>query len=251
MAYDYLNKTGLTQLWAKIKEKFVLKEHKTGSNSEYKVLSDNNLTDDLKQKILNAGDSSFDGQYTSLTGKPSIEGHELASGNQTAASLGLATPSDVSTATADMATQTWVNGKGYQTSAQVQQAITTATADMATQTWVTGRGYATTSSVNSLISAAVAGAYKAKGSVAFASLPALTTAAVGDVYNVTNQFSTTGDFMEGAGKTYSAGTNVVCVDAGSGAKKWDVLAGFVDLAGYVAKTDLVAITETEIDQICV
>ena len=72
MAYDYLNKTGLTNLWAKIKEKFVLKEHKTGSSSEYKVLSDNNLTDDLKQKILNAGDSTFDGQYTSLTGKPSI-----------------------------------------------------------------------------------------------------------------------------------------------------------------------------------
>ena len=275
MAYDYLNKTGLTNLWAKIKEKFVLKEHKTGSSSEYKVLSDNNLTDDLKQKILNAGDSTFDGQYTSLTGKPSIEGHELASGNQTAASLGLATPSDVSTATADMATQAWVNGKGYQTSAQVQQAVTTATDDMATQTWVTGRGYATTSaltsatadmatktwvtsqkyattsSVNSLISAAVAGAYKAKGSVAFASLPAIATATVGDVYNVTNQFSTTGDFMEGAGKTYSAGTNVVCVDAGSGTKKWDVLAGFVDLAGYVAKTDLVAITETEIDEICV
>ena len=223
MAYNYLDKTGLTKLWTKIKDKFVVKEHKTGSDSEYKVLSDNNLTDDLVEKIMSAGDSTFDGQYTSLTGKPSIEGHELASGNQTAASLGLATPSDIATATTDMATKTWVGEQNY----------------------------ATTSNVNSLISAAVAGAYKAKGSVAFASLPELDTATVGDVYNVTDQFSTTENFMEGTGKTYPAGTNVVCVDAGSGAKKWDVLAGFVDLAGYVAKTDMVAITETEIDDICV
>lgn len=251
MAYDYLNKTGLTKLWTKIKDKFVIKELKTDSDSEYKVLSDNNLTDALVEKIMSAGDSSFDGQYTSLTGKPSIEGHELASGNQTAASLGLATPSDISEATTDMATQTWVTSQSYATSTVVDSKISTATADMATQTWVQGQGYATTSNVNSLISAAVAGAYKAKGSVAFASLPALASATIGDVYNVTDQFSTTADFMEGAGKSYSAGTNVVCVDAGSGAKKWDVLAGFVDLAGYVVKTDMVAITDTEIDEICV
>ena len=138
MAYTHLDKPGLTHLWAKIKEKFVLKEYKTGSSSEYKVLSDNNLTDDLKEKILNAGDSSFDGQYTSLTGKPSIEGHELASGNQTAASLGLATPSDISTATEDMATQTWV----------------------------TSQNYATTSNVNTLISQAVSTVYTPKGSLA-------------------------------------------------------------------------------------
>lgn len=276
MAYKYLDKTGLTDLWAKIKEKFVLKEHKTGSSTEYKVLSDNNLTDDLKQKILNAGDSSFDGQYTSLTGKPSIEGHELAPGNQTAASLGLATPTDISTATADMATQTWVTGKGYQTSAQVQQAITTATDDMATQTWVTGQNYATTtaltsattdmatqtwvtsqsyattSNVNTLISQAVSSVYKAKGSVA--SLEELNTkdetGSAGDVYNFSNEFTTDAGFVEGPGKTYPVGTNVVLVEVG-GLKKWDVLAGSIDTSNFVLKTDLVAITDTEIDDICV
>ena len=250
--YNYLDKTGLTNLWAKIKAKFVVKEFKTDSDSEYKVLSDNNLTDELKQKILDAGDSSFDGQYTSLTGKPQIEGHELASGNNTAESLGLATPSDISTATDDMATQTWVNGQGYQNASQVQSTVTTATADMATKTWVGQQGYATTSNVNTLISAAVSGAYKAKGSSAFAALPTLTTAAVGDVYNVSDAFNTTADFVEGAGKSYGAGTNIVCVDSdGAGTKKWDVLAGFVNLTEYVKGTDLVAITETEIDDICV
>ena len=252
MAYNYLDKTGLTQLWTKIKEKFVLKEHKTGSSTEYKVLSDNNLTDDLKEKILNAGDSSFDGQYTSLTGKPSIEGHELASGNQTAASLGLATPSDISTATADMATQTWVTEKGYQTSTQVQQAITTATTDMATKTWVTSQNYATTSNVNTLISQAVSTVYTPKGSLA--DISTLTTLAasgkVGDVYNISSEFTTTADFVEGASKVYPAGTNIVLVEVEE-TKKWDVLAGSIDTSNFVLKTDLVAITETEIDQICV
>ena len=250
--YNYLDKTGLTNLWAKIKEKFVVKELKTDSDSEYKVLSDNNLTDELKQKILDAGDSSFDGQYTSLVGKPQIEGHELASGNNTAASLGLATPADITEATTDMATQTWVGSQGYQNASQVQSTVTTATADMATKTWVGEQGYATTSNVNTLISAAVSGAYKAKGSSNFASIPQLTSAAIGDVYNVTDAFTTTTDFIEGAGGSYTAGTNVVCVDSdGAGTKKWDVLAGFVDLSGYVKASEMVAITPSEINEICV
>lgn len=279
MEYNYLDKIGLTTFWAKIKEKFVTKEHKTGSDSEYKVLSDNNLTDELLEKLQNAGSSSFSGQYNDLSGKPSIEGHELVSGNNTAASLGLATASDISNATSDMATKTWVNGrgfakttevaqqinsatsdmatqtwvnaKGYQNATQVNTAITAATANTATQNWVESKGYATTSSVNSAIQSAVAGAYKAKGSVAFASLPAISSAAVGDVYNITDQFSTTSDFVEGSGKSYSAGTNVVCVDMGSGSKKWDVLTGFVDLSKYVADSDMVAISDEDINDICV
>ena len=246
--YNYLNKTGLTKLWSKIKDKFVVKELKTDSDSEYKVLSDNNLTDELKQKILDAGDSSFDGQYTSLTGKPQIEGHDLVSGNNTAESLGLATPADITEATDDMATQTWVETQDYATSGE----LTTAVNDMATKTWVGQQGYATTSNVNTLISSAVSGAYKAKGSSVFESLPALSAATVGDVYNVTNAFSTTADFVEGAGQSYGAGTNIVCVDSdGEGTKKWDVLAGFVNLTEYVKGTDLVAITDGEIDEICV
>lgn len=61
---------------------------------------------------------------------------------------------------------------------------------------------------------ALGGAYVAKGSIAFASLPAVRTAdMVGFVYNVTDDFTTTADFIEGAGKKYPAGTNVVIVDA--------------------------------------
>lgn len=63
---------------------------------------------------------------------------------------------------------------------------------------------------------ALTGAYKIKGNKAFAELPSVATATpdmVGNVYNVTNDFTTTADFVEGAGKKYSAGTNVVIVDA--------------------------------------
>ena len=250
--YNYLDKTGLTNLWAKIKEKFVVKELKTDSDSEYKVLSDNNLTDELKQKILDAGDSSFDGQYTSLVGKPQIEGHELASGNNTAASLGLATPTDISNATNDMATKTWVGQQGFQNSTQVTSAINTATTDMATQTWVTSQSYATTTSVNNLISQAVSTVYTPKGSLA--DISTLTTLAasgkVGDVYNISSEFTTTNVFIEGIGKNYPAGTNIVLVEVEE-TKKWDVLAGSVDLSGYVQASEMVAITPAEINEICV
>ena len=61
---------------------------------------------------------------------------------------------------------------------------------------------------------ALGGAYVAKGSRAFADLPSVRTKdMVGYVYNVTNGFTTTADFIEGAGKKYKAGTIVVIVDA--------------------------------------
>lgn len=92
MATKFINLNNLATFLAKLKTLFVAKELKTGSTNTYKVLSDNNLTDELVTKIKNAGDSTFSGAYTDLTGKPSIGGKEIASGNQTAASLGLATP---------------------------------------------------------------------------------------------------------------------------------------------------------------
>ncbi|MFA6632742.1 MAG: hypothetical protein WCU90_10615 [Kiritimatiellia bacterium] len=94
----------------------------------------------------------------------------------------------------------------------------------------------------------ISSVYKAKGSIAFASLPALTSSEVGDVYNITNEFTTTSSFIEGAGKTHPAGTNVVCIISSS-TKYWDVLAGSVDLSSYQKIADLVAITNAEIDTI--
>ena len=60
------------------------------------------------------------------------------------------------------------------------------------------------------------GAYVVKGNSTFANLPATPTEAqAGFVYNVTDAFTTDARFVEGAGKKYSAGTNVVIVDNSS------------------------------------
>ena len=83
--------------------------------------------------------------------------------------------------------------------------------------------------ISSAIASAITGVYTPKGTVAFASLPTASAANLGWVYNISDAFTTTASFVEGAGYSYGAGTNVVCVDAGSGAYKWDVLAGTIDL----------------------
>ena len=107
---------------------------------------------------------------------------------------------------------------------------------------VTGKGLSTDDFVSSnyytktQIDGLVSAVYKPAGSVAFASLPTLSASVLGNVYNVTDAFTTTSNFVEGAGNSYPAGTNVVVVDTGSSTYKFDVLAGFVDLSGYVPTT---------------
>lgn len=61
----------------------------------------------------------------------------------------------------------------------------------------------------------ISSVYKIKGSLAFASLTSalLVKANEGNVYNVTDAFTTTDLFLEGAGKKHTAGTNVVIVEA--------------------------------------
>lgn len=73
----------------------------------------------------------------------------------------------------------------------------------------------------------IATAYKPMGSVS--TIPSITTDMDGgEVYNMIAEFTTTSAFVEGAGKKYPAGTNIVLTSD----KKWDVLAGFVDLSPY-------------------
>lgn len=71
------------------------------------------------------------------------------------------------------------------------------------------------------ISESFAGALRPMGTVAFVSLPALTAAAAGDMYNISDEFTTTDDFKEGSGSIIPAGANIYKTSDG----KWDVLAG--------------------------
>ena len=87
---------------------------------------------------------------------------------------------------------------------------------------------------------------KPGGNLAFADLPVLGSSSLGYVYNVTDAFTTTASFLEGAGHDYPANSNVTIV-LREGAYFYDVMSGFVDLSGYIKTTDI--ITNTEIDAI--
>lgn len=71
------------------------------------------------------------------------------------------------------------------------------------------------------ISESLSGALRPMGTVLFSNLPSVSSAANGDMYNISDEFVTTSDFVEGAGITEPAGSNVYKTSGG----KWDVLAG--------------------------
>lgn len=71
------------------------------------------------------------------------------------------------------------------------------------------------------ISESLSGALHPMGTVTFANLPPLSDASEGDMYNVSDQFTTNTDFKEGAGNVIPAGANVYK----TADEKWDVLAG--------------------------
>lgn len=90
-------------------------------------------------------------------------------------------------------------------------------------------------------------AYAYKGTVTFANLPASLTASMdGNVYNVSNDFTTDNRFIEGAGKKYSAGTNVAVANVGtaqSPTMMFDVIGNFIDLS--LIETEL----ENKVDKV--
>lgn len=79
--------------------------------------------------------------------------------------------------------------------------------------------------VDQLLASAVKGGVTPKGSIAFASLPTPGASNVGWMYDVSDAFTTTASFVEGAGKNYPAHTNIYVVNPSSGVFKWDVLPG--------------------------
>lgn len=83
-----------------------------------------------------------------------------------------------------------------------------------------------------------------KGSKAFAGLtPAtdLAAANVGFMWNITDAFTTTADFAEGAGHSIPAGANVYVANVGTAETpdyKYDIFQGMYDLSGYALKSEM-------------
>lgn len=93
--------------------------------------------------------------------------------------------------------------------------------------------------------------YKPGGSVLFSELPEPSATTLGFVYNLKEAFVTDDRFIASTPVPYPIGTDVavVAVPGDPITYKFDVMAGFVDLSGYVKTTDLVAITNQEIDTV--
>lgn len=93
--------------------------------------------------------------------------------------------------------------------------------------------------------------YKPGGTVYFENLPEPSATTLGFVYNLGNAFITDDRFLASTPVPYPIGTDVVVVAVPGDpvTYKFDVLAGFVDLSGYWKKVDLVAVTNSEIDEI--
>lgn len=89
--------------------------------------------------------------------------------------------------------------------------------------------------------AALPSAIVPKGTKTFAQLtPAtdLAAASLGFMWNISDAFTTTADFAEGAGHSIPAGANVYVANvgtAGSPSYKYDIFQGMYDLSGYATK----------------
>lgn len=182
-------------------------------------------------------DKKLDKSGGTVTGNLAVDG-SLRTGTFSAANLGVYTP-DLAhgiTFSCESGSSASLMGETPGTYARLSVGTPTGDNDATTKAYVEEKvsGLQTADQVQAAISSAITGVYTPKGSIAFASLPTAAAGNKGWVYNVSDAFTTTAAFVEGAGHSYGAGTNVVCVDAGSGSYKWDVLAGTIDLTELTA-----------------
>ena len=117
------------------------------------------------------------------------------------------------------------NDSKFQTDENVADAIDTALANGSDP-------YQTKSQVDAEIASQIGGAYKPQGSIPFASLPSPSASNEHYVYDISDAFTTTADFKEGAGHSHPAGTNVACIEVSTGVFKWDCMAGFIDTSTF-------------------
>jgi len=86
-----------------------------------------------------------------------------------------------------------------------------------------------------------------KGTKAFSGLtPATDLAAgnVGSMWNISDAFTTTADFVEGAGHSIPAGANVYVANPSTGVYKYDIFQGMYDLSGYALKSEMSVVAGT-------
>ena len=78
--------------------------------------------------------------------------------------------------------------------------------------------------IQSMIDNSTQNNYKAQGSIHFADLPTPSISYSGFAYDLLDDFTTDERFVEGTGKDYKAGSNIVVVKVSDGVYKFDVFA---------------------------
>lgn len=112
---------------------------------------------------------------------------------------------------------------------------------------------ATTAQVKTYVDSSVSSVYKPSGSKAATDLTStlLIAGNVGNVYNLSTALTVTdankGLFTENVAGTYPAGTNFVVIEETTGVYKFDMMAGFIDLSGYVQASDISIATTAQIN----
>ena len=139
------------------------------------------------------------------------------------------------------------NDSNFQNDEDVADAIDTALANG-------NDPYQTKSDVDAEIASQIGGAYKPQGTIPFASLPSPSASVEHYVYDISDSFTTTADFKEGAGHVHPAGTNVACIEVSTGVFKWDCMSGFIDTSAFWVNVagennSLIAATVAEIQAI--
>ena len=104
--------------------------------------------------------------------------------------------------------------------------------------------------VDAKIAAEIGKVYKPAGSLAAAGVvPSLLVAAnLGKVYNLSEDVTTDSDWVDGAGHTVKAGTNIVIAEVdneGTPAYKFDALTFALDLSNYLQPEDFETVGATE------
>lgn len=233
---NVLNTAGLTHVWSLIVQNFATKEAGKG-------LSSNDFTNELLSKL----NGISDGAEVNVLENVQVNGTDTTikdkSINIHVPTGALAELDKVGTDQLETAIITLINSKAGKATTLSGYGIS----DAYEKTEVYTRGE-TNTAIDDAVKTAIAGIYKIKGSIAFSDLT-LTGKEEGYIYNITDAFTTTDDFIEGAGISYPAGTNVVAVKI-ENKLMWDAMAGTYDFSEYVKNGDITPITTDQIDEIC-
>ena len=249
MSYNYLDKTGLALVWEKVKAGLLGKVDKVDG----KGLSTNDYTSDEKTKLANVASGAQvnvlegiqkNGTTVTITNKIANITVPTATSDLTNDS-GFITTSDIPEGAAASTTTPNMDGTAAvgtelafargdhthptDTSRASASDVTSLTGRVSNLETAVGSGGTVDSKIASAISSALTTVMDYKGTVAtVANLPSSGNKN-GDMYHVT----------ENGGEYAWNGTT------------WEELGSVMDLSDYVEDTDLVAITSTEINTICV